>query len=967
MDPLADQAEPSTISLRRNHPTSEQGSDMEMPTSPILPPRSELLSIIADDTDNYNKYLQLINTLESSAVPGAAAQFALACMSKPSQSPQEQVHVLLDAMNRCIRNCNRQQHASINSVVQTAVQSAMHSTSSMRQPALPNRDPTPQEVAARRKNCYERMPKLKKGGDIEAHFRQVRRALQLDGAGLTEGERVDIVRKCTEIDVDVARRMEAHVGGKMYLSVDEYSEDAKSVYKPDLHGYREVVRGKRQKKDQSCVHYLTHIRDLGYQHWVGIPTSEEVFLLIIDTMLPEHRQNVMKSYWMSRAALERSSSARPISFMDLERWAAQSDAELINVRHHRGAANNVEADEAQLKERSDGKGRGKGRGKTGRVHGVEGFQEAPASSFVAQMELGVSNSSDEEIDVVGDFPSTPSGLDMSARIGVNTAPSVRGRNIRHTRTSHRMYPQPFCVNTIMNTRRKQSVPPRSSASERMSAPMPVPYLMSTSSGGSVSPRAAMMASPTTSPSPLTGPAVQPTRSAPVDPYSWQIVGNKRRRQSGSPAPQPTPDSNTIQQPVSTLLAGSAEFTHPQAAPHQTTQGQPAIIQTAEQQRPAKISAGAIPRSNPVFTMLPPPISRTVTAAVQPTSPAASIPTATPVQSSAPVPGVPSHQEPSSSGQTALPSRDPRAALMEPFIHPSVRQAPPLSVLDRPRHWAPQVVQSPISLGAFHVPTLIESLVSNPDGSLQEPIDIFDNCVDSSITHAGGFPHEISKFCRKYQTNVEPLYQPDPLRPDRLRAMEAPHTENAARMITTQDVKHGRAVVTTLTPQVHYTHRGELCLTFLHQDSQDPIPRFNTYVIANRALDDAIEWRRNHPPRSPQDSPQPSSLLDESFGENVRRKAQAAAERRIAARHVYLQQRSHPEQQRVLRQAEQLEQNIATVAPEDVCTPSYADPVAQCNMMNFEVGPLSGSIHNSSLHPLDANAVQGRRPNRAEQL
>jgi hypothetical protein len=341
MDPLGDQVEPSTISLRRGHPNSEQGSDIEMPTSPLLPPRQELIGIIAEDPNNYNKYLQLINTLESSAVPGAATQFAVACMSKPSQSPLEQVHVLLDAMNRSVRNCNRQQHTSINSAVQSAVQSVMQTTSSMRQPALPSRDPAPQEIAARRKNCYERMPKLKKGGDIEAHFRQVKRALQLDGAGLTEGERVDIVRKCTEVDVDVARRMEAHVGGKMYLSVDEYSEDAKSVFKPDLHGYREVVRGKRQKKDQSCVNYLSHIRDLGYQHWVGIPTSEEVFLLIIDTMLPEHRQNCMKSYWMSRAALERSSSARPISFMDLERWAAQSDAELINAKHHRGSVNNV--------------------------------------------------------------------------------------------------------------------------------------------------------------------------------------------------------------------------------------------------------------------------------------------------------------------------------------------------------------------------------------------------------------------------------------------------------------------------------------------------------------------------------------------------------------------------------------------------------------------------------------------------
>jgi hypothetical protein len=101
------------------------------------------------------------------------------------------------------------------------------------------------------------------------------------------------------------------------------------------------------------------------------------------------------------------------------------------------------------------------------------------------------------------------------------------------------------------------------------------------------------------------------------------------------------------------------------------------------------------------------------------------------------------------------------------------------------------------------------------------------------------------------------------------------------MITTQDVKYGRPVLTTLAPQVHYTQQGELCLTFLHQDSQDPTPRFHTYVIANRALDEAIEWRQNHPRNPP-----PGSLQDETFGENVRRKAQAAAERRIAARLIH---------------------------------------------------------------------------------
>jgi hypothetical protein len=157
-----------------------------------------------------------------------------------------------------------------------------------------------------------------------------------------------------------------------------------------------------------------------------------------------------------------------------------------------------------------------------------------------------------------------------------------------------------------------------------------------------------------------------------------------------------------------------------------------------------------------------------------------------------------------------------------------------------------------------------------------------------------FPHELARFCRKYQANVEPVYQPDPLRPGRLRAMEVSHTEEACRMITTHDVKYGRPVLTTLAPQVHYTQQGELCLTFLHQDSQDPSPRFHTYVIPNRALDESIAWRENHPRNSPS-----GSLQGETFGERVRRKAQAAAERQIAARVRHIQQRVHPEQQRVL--------------------------------------------------------------------
>ncbi len=87
-----------------------------------------------------------------------------------------------------------------------------------------------------------------------------------------------------------------------------------------MHAYREAVKGKRQKKEQTAVNYIAHIRELGYQHLVGVPTSEEIFL-IIETMTEEHQANMLYYMDSSRASLERNTSAKPISFMDIENWA----------------------------------------------------------------------------------------------------------------------------------------------------------------------------------------------------------------------------------------------------------------------------------------------------------------------------------------------------------------------------------------------------------------------------------------------------------------------------------------------------------------------------------------------------------------------------------------------------------------------------------------------------------------------
>lgn len=44
-------------------------------------------------------------------------------------------------------------------------------------------------------------------------------------------------------------KFEAHVGRKVYCTVDDYIADCKEVFKPNMHAYREAVKGTRQKKE----------------------------------------------------------------------------------------------------------------------------------------------------------------------------------------------------------------------------------------------------------------------------------------------------------------------------------------------------------------------------------------------------------------------------------------------------------------------------------------------------------------------------------------------------------------------------------------------------------------------------------------------------------------------------------------------------------------------------------------------
>eukprot|EP00884_Botryococcus_braunii_P009959 jgi/Botrbrau1/18965/Bobra.0100s0002.1 len=284
---------------------------------------------------------------------------------------------------------------------------------------------------------------------------------------------------------------------------------------------------------------------------------------------------------------------------------------------------------------------------------------------------------------------------------------------------------------------------------------------------------------------------------------------------------------------------------------------------------------------------------------------------------------------------------------------------------RPPHW-PADVSDPhrVTLGHFgEIPDIREHHVTHPDGTLKTPDWIFNNNVDSYDNLYNGSTVDLAKFARNYLCNVEPIYGPDPLNPGSCIAMKEklPFDVLVNRMITTQDIVEGKPVVTTVAPQVHYTDKGDLCLTFLNQPNPDKEPVFQYYIVQPRHLN-------NPESKDLSDTP----LHQEDFAENVQRHAKAAADRKVAE--FQKNRQANITQFRALAQGQQLAANPPPTYQETMadCMPlprtasqPAPEPEVQCNMFHADFGPLAGNICDSSLDPLGVNASQGRRPNRAE--
>ena len=195
---------------------------------------------------------------------------------------------------------------------------------------------------------------------------------------------------------------------------------------------------------------------------------------------------------------------------------------------------------------------------------------------------------------------------------------------------------------------------------------------------------------------------------------------------------------------------------------------------------------------------------------------------------------------------------------------------------------------------------------------------------------------------------------------------APFDPPVLRMITAQDMKGGRPVVSTIAPQVHFTEHGDLCISVLNQDSSEPTPSLNSYIVPHSVL----QMKANETPQ--QNRTATSVLQNDTFKQNINDKIKPIHRARASALHsARLQQH---QRDRILHQAHQTASTQPSVnvpdssqSPESELpsdSPEPSSPI-HCGMISAQWGPLSGAVYNTSLNPVDANAVQGRRPNRAE--
>eukprot|EP00884_Botryococcus_braunii_P011538 jgi/Botrbrau1/20385/Bobra.0006s0046.1 len=394
--------------------TSHQGTTpprrprAPLPTTPTLPPRAELLPIVNND-EAYHAFKSVLGLVELNCGVREANRFSEALSNVDLPEGSLGIDKIAHAFERVLRKCLRARNEEVSETITTATESALRAALQHQQNTAQSAQPrtaTPGDIHNLRRVVSDRLPPLIRGISAMNWSRHVRDVLARDGANLTEDVKLDLVKKAAYLHKEVATLLDAHLAGKTLVTVTDFLHEVQQHFKPDPIGYIECIRAKAQKDNQTASSYVKELEDIGLSFWIGYPTSEEQFDVIINTFSKHHYTYIRQQFDVARSTVRRTAGANSITFRGLITWANSSDSAFttnkMQKNYDRGAGKaagaqgqNQPGHDNQGKGRRGRKNKDKGQANLGQAANEQGFEEY--KSFVCQLDIDCS-SEDIEMD-----------------------------------------------------------------------------------------------------------------------------------------------------------------------------------------------------------------------------------------------------------------------------------------------------------------------------------------------------------------------------------------------------------------------------------------------------------------------------------------------------------------------------------------------------------------------------------------
>jgi hypothetical protein len=175
----------------------------------------------------------------------------------------------------------------------------------------------------------DRIPVLHQGADVSLYCKRVMENFRKYGSYLTEFEKIELVRRKVEHFPQVASIAESRLASRNHVRLQDYLYDLEKLFKPNTHAFTSELEGKKQAGNQACVPFVKEIRELLLKHWVPPPFDVGLLRDIIKSFSDKH-EPFMRERLLN--AINSLTDDQVISFDQLEKWAAQSDANYLATR-----------------------------------------------------------------------------------------------------------------------------------------------------------------------------------------------------------------------------------------------------------------------------------------------------------------------------------------------------------------------------------------------------------------------------------------------------------------------------------------------------------------------------------------------------------------------------------------------------------------------------------------------------------